>query len=204
MDGSQYSASAQNVLVQLLRLNQIASHPNNLGYEIEEIPGKVLTLDKYLEEYLTEGKALIWSNYYGSIDFLLKRYKTSYGAQKMDGRDNLTEREKILTRFRLDPSSRILIMNPGVGKTSLTLTEASTAIYYDRTFRTTDYLQSQDRIHRIGAEGVCNIVLLMHEGIDEYIDETIARDIAHSDFILGDKRDTIIDRDRITEFLRRK
>jgi SNF2 family DNA or RNA helicase len=45
------------------------------------------------------------------------------------------------------------------------------AIYVDRTFNLVDYLQSQDRIHRISQTRECDIVLLMgDQTIDEFVD----------------------------------
>ena len=48
------------------------------------------------------------------------------------------------------------------------------AIYVDRTFNLVDYLQSQDRIHRISQTKECEIVLLVATNtIDEFIDFTL-------------------------------
>ncbi len=53
----------------------------------------------------------------------------------------------------------------------MSLTEARTAIYLDRTFNLVDFLQSQDRIHRMSQTHPCQIVLLIAENtIDEFID----------------------------------
>ena len=42
-----------------------------------------------------------------------------------------------------------MIANPAAAREGLTLTQANLAIYVDRTFNLVDYVQSQDRIHRI-------------------------------------------------------
>ena len=76
--------------------------------------------------------------------------------------------------FKTDSATRILIANPAAAREGLTLTEANMAIYVDRTFNLVDYLQSQDRIHRISQTRDCEIVLLIAQNtVDEFIDFTL-------------------------------
>ena len=51
------------------------------------------------------------------------------------------------------------------------MTVANNVIFYDRGFNLDDYLQAQDRIHRISQTKDCNIYNLLIKGsIDEWID----------------------------------
>lgn len=69
--------------------------------------------------------------------------------------------------IRLPP----LVANPAAAREGLTLAEANMAVYLDRTFNLVDYLQSQDRIHRISQTRPRIIILLVAEGtIDEFVD----------------------------------
>ena len=71
-------------------------------------------------------------------------------------------------------AGRILVANPAAAREGLTLTEANVAIYVDGTFNLVDYLQSQDRIHRISQLRPCDIVLLLaDETIDSFIDYSL-------------------------------
>lgn len=71
---------------------------------------------------------------------------------------------------------RLLIANPAAAREGLTLTQARIAIYVDRTFNLVDFLQSQDRIHRLSQSRPCQILLLTAEGtIDEFIDFSISQ-----------------------------
>ena len=64
-----------------------------------------------------------------------------------------------------------MFATPGAAKEGLTLTCANHVIYYDRGFSLDDYLQSQDRIHRISQSKTCYIYnLIMKDSIDEWID----------------------------------
>lgn len=53
----------------------------------------------------------------------------------------------------------------------MTLTVANNVIFYDRGFNLDDYLQAQDRIHRISQTRDCNVYnLLIENSIDEWVD----------------------------------
>jgi len=86
--------------------------------------------------------------------------------------------------FQQVGAPRILVANPAAAREGLTLTRASAAVYFDRGFNLVDYLQSQDRIHRIGQEKVCEIhKLVAADTVDEYIDTVIDLKSAIADYI---------------------
>src|SRR6185437_2918001 len=81
------------------------------------------------------------------------------------------DRDRAVRAFRGDETVKFLIANPAAAREGLTLTEANVAIYLDRTFNLVDYLQSQDRIHRISQTKPCEVVLLIARNtVDEFID----------------------------------
>jgi SNF2 family DNA or RNA helicase len=81
----------------------------------------------------------------------------------------------------------ILIANPSAAREGLTLTSANNAIYLDRNFNLVDYLQSQDRIHRISQTKECRIYKLIAKNtIDEYIDEIIYKKHKLAEYVQGD------------------
>lgn len=62
-------------------------------------------------------------------------------------------------------------LTPAAAREGLTLTEANVAVYLDRTFNLVDYLQFQDRIHRLSQTKPCEIVLLIAKHtVDKFID----------------------------------
>ena len=87
---------------------------------------------------------------------------------------NGDERDASVRAFRGDARTRLLVANPAAAREGLTLTEANVAIYLDRTFNLVDYLQSQDRIHRISQTKPCKIVLILaNDTIDAFIDYSL-------------------------------
>jgi SNF2 family DNA or RNA helicase len=86
-------------------------------------------------------------------------------------------REGELARFRTDPACAVLLANPAAMSEGVSLHQVChDAIYLDRTFNAGQYLQSIDRIHRLGlAPGQeTRITFLLTTGtIDEVIDSRI-------------------------------
>ena len=131
-------------------------------YDKLETPGKLEALLPLLQSLLDAGeKVVIWSNFVRTLELLQDRISSlGYGArliygatpvQKIAIRDELT-REEIIKEFT-DPSSGIdvLVANPAACAESISLHKAcSHAIYYDLSYNCAQYLQSLDRIHRIG------------------------------------------------------
>jgi SNF2 family DNA or RNA helicase len=83
----------------------------------------------------------------------------------------MEERNKAIERFLSRDDCRVLIATPGAAKEGLTLTVANHVIFYDRSFSLDDYLQAQDRIHRISQKKTCHVYnLIMENSIDEWVD----------------------------------
>jgi SNF2 family DNA or RNA helicase len=178
LTGQQVLADAENILTRLVRLAQLASNPALLDAAYTEVPSKFSTLDEILTNVMQRSetqKAIIWTSFVGNISTLCTRY-AQYNAVSFFGEMDNTSREKALTAFREDNSVRLFIGNPAAAREGLTLTTSNVAIYLDRTFNLVDFLQSQDRIHRISQTQPCEIYLLIaQDTIDEFIDFTLAQ-----------------------------
>lgn len=99
----------------------------------------------------------------------------------------IDDRKKIVNNFQKQAENKIIIANPAAAKEGLTLTAANNAIYIDRNFNLVDYLQSQDRIHRISQIKTCKIIKIQaKDTIDEYIDEILYKKQKIAQFLQGD------------------
>jgi SNF2 family DNA or RNA helicase len=178
LSGQEIMADAENILVRLLRLAQLASNPRLMDASYDETPAKVLALDQLLEEVMgrsTIQKAIIWTSFVDNIPIVQARY-AKYRPVTFFGEMEAEEREAALRAFSSDPEVRLFIGNPAAGREGLTLTTANVAIYLDRTFNLVDYLQSQDRIHRISQTQPCDLYVLVAENtVDEFIEFALAQ-----------------------------
>jgi SNF2 family DNA or RNA helicase len=148
-DGKVRLDQADDILKRLLRLVQVASNPFTIDESYTGIPGKVPELERVLSEELAPSeKAIVWTSFTDNADWLRHRLK-AYGPVVVHGKMNIDRRNFNLDRFKHDAECRVLVATPGAAKEGLTLTVANFAIFFDRSFSLDDYLQAQDRIHRI-------------------------------------------------------
>ena len=161
---------SEDTLKRLLRLVQIASNPRLVDDFYGSFSGKELILDRLLQEITDRGeKAIVWSSFIDNVDYFHKKYK-AYNPTRIHGRMAIADRNQSVVTFKSGESS-VLFATPQSAKEGLTLTIANNVIFYDRGFNLDDYLQAQDRIHRISQTKQCNIYnLMVKDSIDKWID----------------------------------
>ena len=131
--------------------------------ELEPIPSKFVALKNLLERIISDGgKVVVWGTFIRNIKELQK-YFSSNGIESElligevpiendDLADDIVTREKIIKEFH-NPNSRfkVIIANPFAVAESISLHKACHhAIYLERTFNASNFIQSKDRIHRVG------------------------------------------------------
>lgn len=123
-----------------------------------EVPGKVIRLQNLVKQICDEGnKLIIWTSFIHNLKMLSNLFK-SYSPVAIHGSvpisstdDEELTRENLISQFKTDDQCRILLANPAACAESISLHDVCHhAIYLDRTFNCAHYLQSLDRIHRIG------------------------------------------------------
>jgi SNF2 family DNA or RNA helicase len=177
MSGDELLANAQSILARLVRLAQLASNPNLIDASYTEVPAKFRALDRLLEAYLADQsrKVIVWTSFVPHIAMLCARYP-QHRPVALHGEMTGDARDASIAAFLNDPSVRLLFANPAAAREGLTLTTANVAIYLDRTFNLVDFIQSQDRIHRLSQTRACEVVLLVAAStIDEFIDFSLAQ-----------------------------
>lgn len=163
------------VLKRLLRLVQAASNPRLIDERYQKIPGKLPVLEQMLFDIVGKGeKAIIWTSYTQNVDWLAKELR-EFGTARVHGKLSHENRSRSLADFKERPETRVLIATPASAKEGLTLTMANHAIFFDRSFSLDDYLQAQDRIHRISQVRTCYVTnLIAKDSIDEWVDTLLS------------------------------
>jgi len=200
IEGEKIIDESSELLKKILRLVQIASNPFLIDKAYNETPAKFPLLDTLIQDILERGeKLIVWSCFVENIKILRKRYK-DFGSLLLYGDIPIEKRNEIVKQFRKNDESKILIANPAAAKEGLTLTSANNAIYLDRNFNLVDYLQSQDRIHRISQTKECKIYkLIAADTIDEYVDEIIYKKHKLAEYVQGDTDNIVHERQFITK-----
>jgi SNF2 family DNA or RNA helicase len=150
-------------------------------YSDFEVPAKITQAVELLRKLLSQRrKVVIWTSFVHNIVTLLALLRDVsplplYGAiPASEKEDAETNRENIIDRFLHDASARVLIANPAACAESISLhTACHDAVYLDRTFNAAHFLQSKDRIHRVGLKPEDKInyyLLIAAHTIDEIVD----------------------------------
>lgn len=187
ISGEQFVREITNILEEYLRAVQVASNPRLVDPEWKGEPAKFLELDELVNEIVREQgqKMVIWSNYLGNIRELCERYK-EFHAAPFSGEVSASEREQTVRAFQEDSSPSILVAVPAAGGVGITLTAAQTAVYVDKTWNAEHWMQSVDRIHRIGQTGTVNVISLVSCKVDEIIHWNLRRKERGQAQTLGD------------------
>jgi len=184
-------STTKNVLTQIMRLQQICcGNLTDDDGEIHALPSnRIKDLLDLCEEL--QGKAIIWATWTMDIRSIATALRDRHGVQAVStlhGETPDSERQQIVENFQDRQSeSRFLVGHPRTGGYGLTLTAASTVIYYSNSYDLELRVQSEDRAHRIGQTNKVTYVDLMVPGtIDEKIVKSLRAKINVADQILGE------------------
>jgi SNF2 family DNA or RNA helicase len=156
------------------RLPPLRSNPTLMDrlarFGADERPAKHEAAYEVLTEIVSQGgKAVCWSNFLANLDQFAEFVRTelSIPVFQVDGRvpasddpineavriseDGSETREELVARFLQCSGPAILVTNPAVMSESVSLhSSCHNALYLDRTWDCALFLQSIDRIHRLG------------------------------------------------------
>ena len=189
MEGKQMSTAT--VLTQLMRLHQITcGHFTADDGTIKDIKNNRLDeLLDVLEE--VEGKAVIWAHYQHDVESIIERIRKEYGFDSAVDYYGLTppsERQQNIDKFQNSDKCRFFVGTTQTGGYGITLTAASTMIYYSNGYDLEKRQQSEARIDRIGQKFPMTYIDIMAEDtVDERIVKALRKKVNIATKIMGEK-----------------
>jgi SNF2 family DNA or RNA helicase len=177
-----------------------------VDYDKKEKPAKLEYLtDFVIKMQKKKQKLIIWANFIGTLELIGKHLTKSglyckliYGKTPFNKESKENEvkeeetREKIRDEFVDEASGlNILIANPAACAESISLHKTCfNALYYDLSYNCAQYLQSLDRIHRVGGSEnkKANYYFLQYEN-------TLDQDIKANLDAKASKMSSVIDKD---------
>ena len=181
-----------NVITQLMRLHQITC-----GH-FKSDDGTTQTLkSNRLDELMDvlsemEGKAVIWAHYRYDIEVIVEAIKKEYGDKSIVtyyGDTSTDDRQKAIKLIQ-DPESsvRFIVGTPQTGGYGITLTGASTMIYYSNGYDLEKRQQSEARIDRIGQTKNMTYIDIIAEGtVDEKIVKALRTKVNIATEVMGEE-----------------
>ena len=178
-------------LTQLMRLQQITcGHFKADDDSIQEIKNNRITeLMSVLEE--VEGKAVIWAHWRHDIATIVREIEKEYPGSVMTYYGDTTpeDRQKAIREMQ-DPESKVrfLVGTPQTGGYGITLTGASTMIYYSNGYDLEKRKQSEARIDRIGQEKPMTYIdILAEDTVDEKIVKALRKKVNIATQVMGEE-----------------
>ena len=165
-------------------------------YDDKEVPSKIESLKSIVLPIIKNNKkVLIWSSFLNTIELIKKHLqKENINIKVITGKTDLKKREEIKDQFNNKNSSLdAIIANPQACSESISLHKAcNNAVYYDQNFNTAEFVQSMDRIHRVGGsatEPVYYDFLHYENSVDEKVYKRV--------FAKADRQMQVIEEDNI-------
>jgi SNF2 family DNA or RNA helicase len=180
------------VITQMMRLHQITcGHFKSDDGTIQTIKNnRIDQLMEVLEEM--EGKAVIWAHYRYDIKNIVETVSKKYGENSVVtyyGDTSTDDRQKAIKKIQ-DPKSpvRFIVGTPQTGGYGITLTGASTMIYYSNGYDLEKRQQSEARIDRIGQEKPMTYIDIIAEGtVDDKIVQSLRKKVNIATEIMGEE-----------------
>jgi non-specific serine/threonine protein kinase len=190
--GHKEAVVARLAITKALRLQQIVTGfvktDQDRVIKIVDNPRKSL-LKELLEELAPKHKIIVWAVYkenYSLIASVCEELRIEYTT--ITGQDSSKEKYDNMDKFNEDENVRVLIANPASGGIGVNLVASDYSIYYSRSYKLGDALQSAARNHRKGSEiheKITHINIIAEGTIDETIDKALEMKQNLADLILN-------------------
>jgi len=184
--------TSATVITQLMRLHQITcGHFKSNDGTVQDLKNnRVVELMDILEE--VEGKAVIWAHYRHDIEKIVEAISKKYGENTVVtyfGDTSTDDRQKAIKKIQDKESPvRFIVGTPQTGGYGITLTGASTMIYYSNGYDLEKRMQSEARIDRIGQEKPMTYIDIMAEDtIDDKIVKSLRNKVNIATEIMGEE-----------------
>ncbi len=168
--------TAMNVLTKLLRLSQVTG-----GHITDDDTGehhistaKLDALSDIIDSAMDEErKIVVMARFVPELDDiqeLLEKKKIGYAVV----RGGISDRDGEIHRFQYDDDCRVFVGQIAAAGLGITLTAASTMIFYSLDYSMSNFDQAKARIHRVGQKENCHYIYLVCEGT---VDRKILRSL---------------------------
>lgn len=206
-DSARYSL--RDIGKKIMKVMEFTSNPSlladDMDYIFDKRLGDLLAVDsgpkieyacQRARELAAAGKkVIIWSQFVKNVLLITERLKDIgadciYGGVNSGDEQEEDTREWKIKQFHDNADKMVLVLNPSAASEAISLHRACQhAIYVDRSFNAAHYLQSEDRIHRLGLAPDQSPIVEIVEcrgTIDEVIDQRLKMKVSTMAAALND------------------
>lgn len=169
----QGEVTVTNILTRLLRLSQLTG--GFIGDDEGNAPqcvstAKMAALEDIIDQAQQEGKKLVViARFVPEIRAICKMLaKRGVGYSCIMG--EVKNRDAQVAAFQTDPYTQVFVGQIAIAGLGITLTAASTMVFYSADYSMSNFEQAKARIHRVGQKENCTYIYLTARGtVDEKI-----------------------------------
>lgn len=169
----QSEVTVTNILTRLIRLSQLTG--GFIGDDEGNAPQRISTakqsaLEDIIDEVQQEGKKLVViARFVPEIKAICKLLeKKSIGYSCIMG--GVKDREEQVSEFQTNPDVQVFVGQIATAGLGITLTAASTMVFYSEDYSMSNFEQAKARIHRVGQKNNCTYTYLAAKGtVDEKV-----------------------------------
>lgn len=166
--------TAVNEAVKVQKLVQIACGvaygDDGQNIEIDCTP-RINLVKEVIEE--AGEKVILFVPLTGTLHMLERELSKHWSVGVVNGAVSASARNQIFHDFQHSPNPRVLIAHPGTMAHGLTLTSASTIIWYGPINSNEVYVQANGRIERIGKKNVSNVIHIQSTDLEHKMYERL-------------------------------
>lgn len=180
-----------NILTRMLRLSQITGgHLTDDGGVVNAVSSaKLNALSDIIDTAIAEDKKIVVMARFvpelDDIQELLEKKKIGYAVV----RGGVKDRDSEIHRFQYDEKCRVFVGQIAAAGLGITLTVASTMIFYSLDYSMSNFEQAKARIHRAGQTEKCHyIYLVCKDTVDRKVLYTLKKKINLAKMLVDDYR----------------
>jgi len=158
--------TAPNILTKLLRLSQVTGgHLTDDEKDTHIVSTKKLeALEDIIDAAIEEDQKIVVMARFvpelNDIQAMLEKKKIGYAVV----RGGVKNRAEEVKRFQTDPDCMVFVGQIAAAGLGLTLTSASTMVFYSLDYSMSNFDQAKARIHRVGQKNNCHYIYLIAKG----------------------------------------
>jgi len=167
--------TALNEAIKVQKLVQISCGVayDDYGNDVEiDCSPRVNTTIEIIEE--VGGKVIVFVPLTGTLHMLERELKKHWSVGVVNGAVSMSKRNVIFQNFQESPEPRIILAHPACMAYGLTLTAASTIVWYGPINSNEQYVQANGRIERIGKKHTSNIIHIEATAVERKMYQRLA------------------------------
>ncbi len=183
--------SVVNVLTKLLRLSQLTGGhlPDDGGDSTVVSKAKLEALEDIIDASMSENKKLVvMARFVAELDDiqeLLEKKGIDYACV----RGGVTNRSEEIARFQEEEDCKVFIGQLAAAGLGITLTAASTMVFYSLDHSMSNFEQAKARIHRVSQKNDCLYIYLIAKGtVDKKVLKSLRSKVDLAKLLVDDYR----------------